>query len=743
MTKAPKNLPEDSPKKASSEASDETPKEASDKASKETPDKASEEEPEKASKEDSDETSKEPPAKASKKASDKASKETAEEASEEEPEKASGKTSKKAADKASKDAPEKDSKEASKKGSKEASEETVEGVAREELTEGEISEATRRYLFRRFWSSALGFWSTKRGWMLTAGLVLVVIINVVVQYFLNVWNRNFFDALEKRDTAAAFYQGALFPALAAASVALGVLLVYLRMRTQRSWRFWMTNKVIDYWLSNGRYFQLNLIRGDHANPEYRIAEDLRVGTDAPVDFAVGLLQAALSAVTFIAVLWTIGGALTIPLGGGSEINIPGFLVIGAIIYAVIASGSMVFIGRRFVKVAEAKNQSEAEYRYVLTRLRENGESIALLGGEDEERAGLNKSLKKVLRVWRDLAVQHMRTTIVSQGSGQLAPVIPVLLCAPKFLAGSMSLGEVMQAASAFVTVQGAFSWLVDNYPRFADWTASARRGGSLLVSLDWLAQAEESGVGYIKREEKGEAALSLCNLSVTLDDGTQVIKDAETVIQPGEKVLVVGESGTGKSSLVRAMAGLWPWGGGEIHFRKGSKVFLLPQRPYLPVGTLRRAISYPSPQDEFDKKKVGEVMKQVGLGDFVDRMDEDEPWDQILSGGEKQRLAFARLVLQEPDIIVMDEATSALDPPSQDQMMGLLRERLEKATVLSVGHRPELEAFHERKLVMEARKDGAKLVRDISLMAPQRRKRSRWKLRLRRKKKGRERKEAV
>ncbi len=312
----------------------------------------------------------------------------------------------------------------------------------------------------------------------------------------------------------------------------------------------------------------------------------------------------------------------------------------------------------------------------------------------------------------------MRTTVVSQGSGQLAPVIPVLLCAPKFLAGSMSLGEVMQAASAFVIVQTAFSWLVDNYPRFADWTASARRVGSLLVSLDSLERAEESGVGYIQRSDKGKAALRLRNVSVTLDDGTQVIKETDVSIEQGEKVLVVGESGTGKSSLVRALAGLWPWGGGEIQFHKGSKLFLLPQRPYLPVGTLRRAVSYPSPEDEFDDDKVAKVMEQVGLKDFVGRLDDDEPWEQILSGGEKQRLAFARLILQEPDIVVLDEATSALDPPARISLWSLLRKHLEKATVLSVGHRPELEAFHERKLVMEAQKDGARLVRDINIMSP-------------------------
>jgi putative ATP-binding cassette transporter len=400
-------------------------------------------------------------------------------------------------------------------------------------------------------------------------------------------------------------------------------------------------------------------------------------------------------------------------------------VVAAVIYAVIASGSMVWIGRRFVTVAENKNQAEAEYRFVLTRIRENGESIALLGGETEERAGLDRSLREVLRRWRHLCYQHMRTTVVSQSSAHLAPVVPVLLCAPKFLEGSMSLGQVMQAASAFVIVQTAFNWLVDNYPRFADWTASARRVASLLVSLDGLHQADKEGLGRIQHGETDDAALKLCNLSVTLDDGTSVINEAEVTIEPGEKVLVVGESGTGKSSLVRAIAGLWPWGDGQILVRKGAKLFLLPQRPYVPVGSLRRAAAYPQSTDEVEADAVAEALDQVGLGHFVDRMDEDNPWDQTLSGGEKQRLAFARLLIHKPDIIVMDEATSALDPTSQADLLQLIHERLD-ATIISVGHRPELEAFHERKLVMESRPDGARLVRDEDIVRALPHRRKRW-----------------
>jgi len=399
-----------------------------------------------------------------------------------------------------------------------------------------------------------------------------------------------------------------------------------------------------------------------------------------------------------------------------EITIPGFLVVAAVAYAVLASGSMVLIGRRFVTVSENKNQSEAEFRYVLTRLSENGESIAVLGGEDEERSAVNASLRNVLRRWRDICWQTMRTTIVSQTSSYVAPVLPVLLCAPKFLDGSMSLGEVMQAASAFTIVQGAFNWLVDNYPRLADWTASARRVSSLMVSLDNLERSEESeDVGRIERSESEEAALRLRDLSVTLEDGTEVVKDAEVTIAPGERVLVAGESGTGKSTLVRAIAGLWPWGEGKVEVASGTKLLLMPQRAYVPVGTLRRAATYPEPAKSKSVAAVAKAFRRVGLDHLTGQIDEEGPWDQTLSGGEKQRLAFARILLHRPEIIVLDEATSALDPASQDKLMELLTKELGATTIVSVGHRPELEAFHNRKIILERRSGGAKFVTDIRL----------------------------
>ncbi len=588
------------------------------------------------------------------------------------------------------------------------------------LTPEEAEEARRRYLLKRFWISARGFWSRrgdKLAWVFTLGLLTMIGINVAIQYGVNVWNRGIFDAIEKRDASTVYSLASIFPFLVLGSVFIVTAQVYVRMRIQRRWRSWLTKVLVGRWIANGRYYQLNLIDGDHKNPEARLSEDMRIATEAPVDFVSGVIAAFVSASTFIVVLWTIGGALTLSIGG-IWVTIPGFLVIAAIIYAAITSTAIAFIARNFVKVSEVKNQVEAEYRYTLTRVRENGESIALLGGEEEERNDLDKRFGNVRRQWRLMAQQYMRTTVVSNGSMLIAPVVPLLLCAPKFLDGSMSLGEVMQAASAFTIVQSAFGWLVDNYPRLADWNACARRVASLMMSLDGLERAEKSEtVGRIVRgETEGDTMLGLKDVFVSLGDGTAVVKETDVEIGAGERVLVSGESGSGKSTLVRAISGLWPWGGGSVNFRSGSQLFMLPQRPYIPAGTLRRAVSYPQPAESWTAEEIGAALEKVGLGQLKDKIEDEAPWDQTLSGGEKQRLTFARLLLNAPDIIIMDEATAALDEKSQDKMMQTVIDELPDATIISVAHRAELEAFHSRKITLERREGGAKLVSDIELI---------------------------
>ncbi len=575
-------------------------------------------------------------------------------------------------------------------------------------------------MLTRFWISARGYWGRGGEWLAwpcSIGLLALIVTNVGFQYGINIWNRAIFDAIEQRNAHTVYFLSAVFLPLALGSVALVVTQVSLRMLIQRRWRSWLTTALIGRWLANGRYYQLNLIGGDHKNPEARISEDLRIATESPVDFIAGVVSAFLSASTFIVVLWTIGGALTLTIAG-STVTVPGFLVITAVLYAAITSSSMAVIGRHFVHVSEVKNQAEAEFRYTLTHVRENGESIALLGGEEEERNDLDKTFTNVLRQWALLARQHMRTTLVSQGSSLLAPVVPLLLCAPKYLEGSMTLGQVMQAASAFAIVQSAFGWLVDNYPRLADWHTCARRVASLMMSLDGLERAEQSdALGRIQHgETEGDAMLSLNDLAVSLDDGTAVVKETQVTVEPGERVLVAGESGSGKSTLVRAIAGLWPCGDGSVNFHGDRRPFMLPQRPYIPSGTLRRAVAYPGAADSWPLDKIKAALDKVGLDYLNDRIEEEAPWDQTLSGGEKQRLAFARLLLHSPDTIVLDEATSALDEKSQDKMMEMIILELPQITIISVAHRAELEAFHSPQNYIGTAEGGAKLVSDIDLL---------------------------
>ena len=485
-----------------------------------------------------------------------------------------------------------------------------------ELSPEEAEQARKDYLLTRFWISARGFWGRngdRLAWLYSIGLGVLIVLTVGFQYGINVWNWAIFDAIEKREASTVFHLTAVFFPLAIGSIVLGVAQVFARMGIQRRWRAWLTASVLTRWLGNGRYYQLNLVSGDHKNPEYRIAEDLRVATDSPVDFLAGVTSALLSAATFIVVLWTIGGALTVTLAG-STMTIPGFLVIAAMLYAAIASGSILVIGRHFVQVSEDKNQAEADFRYTLTRVRENGESIALLGGEEEERDGIDRNVPNVLRQWARLCGSAHAHHAGVQGSSLVAPVVPLLLCAPKFLDGSMTLAQVMQAASAFTIVQSAFGWLVDNYPRLADWNACARRIASLMMSLDGLERAEQGdGIGRIKRgETSNDAMLELNDLSVTLDDGTAVVGETEVVIEPGERLLVAGESGTGKSTLVRAIAGLWPWGGGSVNFHPNGGCSCCRSDPTCRPARCVARSPIPAPDDDWTVEEIGEALDKVG-----------------------------------------------------------------------------------------------------------------------------------
>lgn len=567
---------------------------------------------------------------------------------------------------------------------------------------GEKTDIKPTSIARAYFRISRGFWSgaTKRtAWLLTLGVLAFVLANLFAALGVNWWNRFFFNAIERKDVASVLSGVGVIVGLAVTSAAASVCLVHMRMRLQLRWRQWMTSYLIGRWLAERRFYQLNIVGGDGANPEYRIADDVRLATEPLVDFVIGLTNALLAAVAFISILWAVGGSLTIN-AFGSPLTIPGFMVIAAIIYSTLTSLAMFFVGRPLITRVESKNAGEAQLRYELTRVRDSAENIALIGGDDDERAHLHETFGELAQRWVKVIVQQARMTWISNGSAVLSPAVPLVLAAPKYLAGDLSLGELMQIATAFTQVQIALNWLVDNAIRLAEWLASAQRVVELNDALDNLeATIGRYGSGNtVVLGDSPDDAIHLQHLSLTQQDGTAMIEGAEVIVGRGEKVLVKGESGTGKSTLIRAMAGLWPWGSGRILRPKDATFAFMPQSPYIPLGTLRHALLYPASDLEVSDEALIDALRRCGLSHLASRLDEEDQWDSILSGGERQRLAFVRLLVNPPDIVIMDEATAALDEESQGRMLEFLRSDLAGATVISVAHRPGLEEYFDREI---------------------------------------------
>jgi putative ATP-binding cassette transporter len=558
---------------------------------------------------------------------------------------------------------------------------------------------------RYFLNIGLGYWreeKARQAWLLTAAVALLVLLTLGVQLGINYWNRLFYDALDRRDGAALLKNVFLALGLVGAAAAVAVCLVHARMRLQIKWRGWVTRRLIGYWLTDRRFYQMSVVENEGSNPEFRITDDTRLATEPIVDFAIGLATAALTAAAFVGILWSVGGTITIPVGGG--IAIPGYMVIAAFAYSGVASVSTLIISRTLVERVAEKNEGEAELRYELTRVRESAETIALLGGDADEEARLGVTIGALLEQWIKVAVQQTRLTWIINGNSVFAPIVPLLLGAPKYLSGSLSLGELMQLASAFVQVQVALNWLVENSIRLAEWNASARRVGALAAVLKSFDERIVGKRGTtIVLGDSPDDNLHIQNLSVAQTNGDLVIEDSDLVIAQGEKVLVKGGSGTGKSTLIRAMAGLWPWGSGSILRPAAASIEFMPQQPYMPLGTLRHVLEYPKPDVSHSDDEIREAMQKCGLEHLYARLDEEDQWQKILSGGEQQRIAFARTLLKKPDIVIMDEATSALDQLSQARVMSFFENELKDATLISVAHRPELEAYHAREIQLTRR----------------------------------------
>ena len=550
---------------------------------------------------------------------------------------------------------------------------------------------------RTYWSLAGGFWrgaTARHAWLLTVLTVALVVANIAVQYGVNRWNRFFFDALERKQSDIVLTAIGLFAVLAVASSFVAVYQLVARVKLQVYWRQWLTGRLAERWLADQRFYRLTIVAPDLDAPEFRIAEDARVATEPVVEFGAGITNAVLTAFVFFGVLWTVGGSATI-FGA----TIPGFMVLAAVFYSGLMTGSMVLFGRPLIRRIEEKNAAEAHLRIVMGRVRENAESIALMGGEADETRGLRVTLQLLVDAWMRQMSQVARMTWLMGSNWAVAPVFPLLLEAPNYLAGRMTLGDLMQTAAAFVQVQVALNWLFDNYPRIAEWLASAVRVTGLWAAFGQLdaSVGTDSGTRIMIADGSGDE-LRLEGLSVAQYDGRVMIDEAETVIARGDRVLLTGESGTGKSTLIRAIAGLWPWGSGRVLMPRGAHVAFLPQRTYIPNGTMRQVLEYPKAGLAAPAEALTAALTRCGLERLVPRLDEEDHWDKQLSGGEQQRIGFARLLVQRPEVVIMDEATAALDTHSQASMMGLFTKELAGTTVISVGHRPELEAFHTRKL---------------------------------------------
>jgi len=539
------------------------------------------------------------------------------------------------------------------------------------------------YAFCRF---AGGFWrgeSARVAWALTIGLGLCLAASTAVTVALNQWNRWFFDALEKKDVAAVWQAVLSVFGIVGLMAAVGVGIVLTRETLQVRWRAWLIERLLARWLGERRFYRMNANRTEPANPEYRIADDSRWATEPLTDLGIGLVIAVLNATAFISILWVVGGSYSFE-AGGSRITIPAYMVIVALLYGVLMSGMMLWIGKPLPGFVYAKNEREGDFRFALMRLRENAESVALMSGHIGEKALLGRVFASVVAAWMLIVRRHGHVTWITNSSGPLIPIVPLLFAAPKYLSGELSLGQVTQLAGAFIAVQGAISWVVDNFNRIAEWYASARRVMDILDACDAL-DGDPRPQDTIRLSPSDEAGLAFVDVSIGDPSGAGIVENVELVAKPGTSTFVLGDTSVGKSSLVRAAAGLWTAGRGTIERPPGHGMMIVPQRPYMPLGTLAEGLCYPDVDGVFEERGMEAALVQVGLGHLAGRLDERARWDQRLSTGERQRLAIARAILHAPDVLILDDALSALDAQSQAALLKALRAALPSTAIVSLG----------------------------------------------------------
>lgn len=550
---------------------------------------------------------------------------------------------------------------------------------------------------RDAWRLAKPYWFSEdkgRAWGLLIAVIVLNLGSVYINVRLNYWRNDFYNTFQEYDEHGFFVQIGIFTLLAAAWIVIVVYQTYLQQMLQIRWRRWLTRQYLGDWFADKAYYRLQLEGNETDNPDQRIADDLNRFTSGSLGLSLGLLNSVVTLFSFLGILWALSGPFTLSLGSFGSVAVPAYLVWCALIYAVLGTWLTLKLGRPLVALNFAQQRYEADFRFSLVRLRENTEAVALYGGERRE---MENFIDRFTAVFDNFWAIMRRTRTLGWWTNlyaQFAVIFPYIVVAPRYFSKQIQLGVLMQTADAFGTVQGALSFIVSSYTDIAAWQSVVQRLVGFDERVRELAVAAR-GPQPIAVVRDG-AGVVVNDLDLALPNGAPLLRHVALAAGPGEAVLVTGPTGSGKSTLLRAIAGIWPYGKGAIRLAAG-KLFFLPQKPYLPLGSLREALIYPREVADIPEARLKEVMEIVGLGAFVARLDEADNWAQRLSLGEQQRLSFARVLLAEPDLLFLDEATSALDEPSEARFYRLLRDAKWRPAIVSVGHRGTLAQFHDRR----------------------------------------------
>jgi putative ATP-binding cassette transporter len=568
---------------------------------------------------------------------------------------------------------------------------------------------------RDAWHLAKPYFNSEEKWsarLLLASVIGLNLFMVALDVVLNFWNGLFYDALQNKNWTAFidllfWYQSGpdgLMPGfcvIAVIYILVAVYRTYLNQWLEIRWRRWLTSKFMEKWLADRAYYQISLTADPNGvgtdNPDQRIAEDLRSFVNNTLTLGIDLLSNIVSLFSFVGILWSLSGAVRL-LG----ISIPGYMVWVALLYAVLGSWLTHLVGRPLAALNFRQQRFEANFRFSLVRLRENTEGVALYGGERQENAAITQRFGAVVLNWWSIMQRTKLLNALIAGYQQVAIVFPLIVAAPRYFSGQIALGGLMRTASAFGQVQGAMSWLVGAYSSLASWRATVERLATFEGAIKAARTAAACGISAAPSSTGG---LELDNVALNLPNGAPLIARQTLSIPLHQSVLISGQSGAGKSTLFRALAGIWPFGSGTVQLPPGKSLFL-PQRPYLPLGTLRQAIAYPAPATQFEDAAFVAALEDAGLEKLVGRLDQEDNWSLRLSGGEQQRLAIARALLLRPDWLFLDEATASLDPEAEMQLYRVLKDRLPGTGLISIAHRQALAAFHDRHLVLTPGREG-------------------------------------